>query len=122
MPAPATTPTAIVGTGAHPCLTLSTVITPAAKPLTEPTDRSISPSSSTSTAPIETSRDLERQRREVERGQEAAVGDLEDRPDYLQFQQDPRQRQIALDEPADHSSGERAGVPSLSSPGRSTCV
>ena len=55
--APIATPTAspapIPRTGAQPCWTLSTAITPAARPLTAPTERSISPSSRTSTTPIE---------------------------------------------------------------------
>jgi hypothetical protein len=43
-----------MATGAlMPWRTLSTAITAAAKPLTAPTERSISPSSSTSTTPIE---------------------------------------------------------------------
>ena len=50
---PTPRPAAIASQGSTPSLTVSTAITPAAKPLTEPTERSISPSRSTSTTPIE---------------------------------------------------------------------
>ena len=51
--APVARPAQIAGTGPQPCLTLSTAMTAAARPLTAPTDRSISPSSRISTMPIE---------------------------------------------------------------------
>ena len=50
---PTPSPAKIASTGDQPCWTLSTAITPAARPLTAPTERSISPSSRTSTTPIE---------------------------------------------------------------------
>ena len=50
---PHSTPAAIARYGSQPCLTLSTAITAAARPLTAPTERSISPSSSTYTTPTE---------------------------------------------------------------------
>ena len=52
---PAATPAAIARYGDQPCFTLSTAMIAAHRPLTAPTERSISPSSSTSTMPIETS-------------------------------------------------------------------
>ena len=52
---PANTPAAIARYGDQPCFTFSTAMIAAHRPLTAPTDRSISPSSSTSTMPIETS-------------------------------------------------------------------
>ncbi len=52
MPVPTTnTATSIAGQPDQPWLTLSTAMQAAATPLTTPTDRSISPSSSTSTTP-----------------------------------------------------------------------
>ena len=51
--APARMPAAIAGAGPQPCLTFSTAITAAHTPLTAPIERSISPSSSTSTTPTE---------------------------------------------------------------------
>ena len=51
--APVASPATIASSGDHPCWTLSTAITEAASPLTAPTERSISPSSSTRTTPIE---------------------------------------------------------------------
>ena len=53
MARPAATPARIADDRACPWLTSSTARTAPAKPLTEPTDRSISPSSSTSTMPME---------------------------------------------------------------------
>ena len=55
MLAPTPTPAMIAGTGAQPCLTLSTATIAAQTPDTAPTDRSISPSSRTSTTPTEIS-------------------------------------------------------------------
>ena len=60
----------------QPCLTLSTAITPAASPLTAPTERSISPSSRTNTTPTEIvpiGRDLQRQVGQVDGREEAVV-------------------------------------------------
>ena len=51
--APTASPAAIASTGSRPSLTVSTAMHPAAKPLTAPTDRSISPRSNTRTTPIE---------------------------------------------------------------------
>src|SRR4051812_44429807 len=51
--APVRSPARMASSGLQPCFTLSTAITPAASPLTAPTDRSISPSSRTSTTPTE---------------------------------------------------------------------
>ena len=51
MVAPATTPAPMARYGFQPCLTLSTAMMAAHRPLTAPTDRSISPSSSTYTMP-----------------------------------------------------------------------
>ena len=53
MPAPARTPTPTARAPGRPALTLSTAMTAAQSPLTAPTDRSISPSSRTSTTPTE---------------------------------------------------------------------
>ena len=50
---PATMAAAIAVYGLHPCWTFSTAITAAARPLTAPTDRSISPSRRTKTTPTE---------------------------------------------------------------------
>ena len=50
---PHSTPAVIARYGSQPCLTLSTDITAAARPLTAPTERSISPNSSTYTTPTE---------------------------------------------------------------------
>ena len=50
---PVSTAAAMARYGFQPCFTLSTAITAAARPLTAPTDRSISPSSSTYTTPTE---------------------------------------------------------------------
>jgi len=50
---PTPSPAKIPRSGGKPCWTLRTAITPAASPLTAPTERSISPSSRTSTTPIE---------------------------------------------------------------------
>ena len=50
---PTPSPAKIPISGAQPCSTLSTAMTPAARPLTAPTERSISPSKRTSTTPIE---------------------------------------------------------------------
>ena len=52
MVAPASTPAPIARYGFQPCLTLSTPMMAAHRPLTAPTDRSISPSSSTYTIPM----------------------------------------------------------------------
>jgi hypothetical protein len=51
---PAATPAAIARYGDHPFFTFSTATIAAHRPLTAPTERSISPSSSTSTTPIDT--------------------------------------------------------------------
>ena len=73
---PTRTPAAIARYGFQPCLTLSTAMTAAARPLTAPTERSISPSRSTKTMPIEIrpdGRDLQHQVGEVLGGEEAVV-------------------------------------------------
>ena len=51
---PANTAAAIARYGDQPCCTFSTAMIEAHRPLTAPTERSISPSSSTCTIPIET--------------------------------------------------------------------
>ncbi len=50
---PTRSPATIASAGSRPSFTLTTAITDAASPLTAPTERSISPSSNTSTTPIE---------------------------------------------------------------------
>jgi hypothetical protein len=50
---PASRPTRIASAGDQPCWTVSTAMIPAHRPLTAPIERSISPSSRTSTTPIE---------------------------------------------------------------------
>jgi hypothetical protein len=50
---PVRRPATIASSGLQPFFTVSTAITPAASPLTAPTERSISPSSRTSTTPTE---------------------------------------------------------------------
>ncbi len=52
MMAPTARPARIATTSGHPDLTKVTPTMEAARPLIEPTDRSISPSSSTSTMPM----------------------------------------------------------------------
>jgi hypothetical protein len=53
MAAPAASPAKIARVGSHPFLTDSTAVIDAHTPLTEPTERSISPRSSTSVMPME---------------------------------------------------------------------
>ena len=96
--APTPRPARIPRIGAQPCWTLSTAITPAARPLTAPTERSISPSSRTSTTPIEivaVAAICRRQVREVDRREEAVVGDLEDRPDDRDPEHHPDRGEVA---------------------------
>lgn len=99
--------------GRPPCLTLSTPVTPPARPLREPTDSSASARGSRRTTPIEISATpviWSVRFVRVERGEQVAIGDSEDCPDHREFQHDgPDWCQRALDTPAHDSHGGAGG-------------
>ena len=98
---PANTPAAIARYGAQPCLTLSTAMIAAHRPLTAPTERSISPSSSTSTTPIEISPTAVIWSTRLVRltaVRKRVSCELEDQPDQGEHEDDPQLREVARDE------------------------
>ena len=88
----------------QPWLTKPTARIAADRPLTEPTDRSISPSSSTSTMPsaiVPIGGALQGEVDQVAAGQERRVRDLEDRPDDDQADDHRQRAEVAAAQPGD---------------------
>ena len=111
---PTSNPTTSARSGFSPSLTLSTAITDCREPA-DRADREVDLAEQQDEDHADRDRrhggDLQGQVGEVDRGEEAIVGELEDRPDDRDPEQDPDRPELATAETAEHRRGREALAP-----------